>query len=72
MSASDQNSNPLAEDKLLRLDLIIAPKGPLPISASSWWAGVASGRFPKPVKLGPRTSAWRVEEIRKLIAQGVD
>ena len=39
----------------------------IPVSRSSWWAGVKSGRFPKPVKLGPRTTAWRVSEIRTLI-----
>jgi prophage regulatory protein len=38
----------------------------VPVSKSSWWAGVKSGRFPKPVKLGPRTTDWRVEEIRAL------
>lgn len=38
-----------------------------PISRSSWWAGVSAGRYPKPVKLGPRTTAWRVEDIRRLI-----
>ena len=51
----------------LRLSAIIGPDGPIPISRSSWWAGVASGRFPKPVKLGPRTTAWRVEDIAALI-----
>ena len=39
----------------------------IPVSLSSWWAGVKSGRPPKPVKLGPRTTAWRVSEIRTLI-----
>ena len=39
----------------------------IPVGKSTWWAGVKSGRFPKPVKLGPRTTAWRVEEIRALI-----
>lgn len=39
----------------------------IPISRSSWWAGVKSGRYPKPVKLGPRTTAWSVESIRSLI-----
>ena len=39
----------------------------LPISASSWWAGVAEGRFPKPVKLGPNTTAWRWEDIQGLL-----
>jgi len=38
-----------------------------PISASSWWAGVAEGRFPKPVKLGPNTTAWRREDIQDLL-----
>lgn len=36
----------------------------IPVGKSTWWAGVKSGRFPKPVKLGPRTTAWRVEDIR--------
>ena len=39
----------------------------IPISRSSWWAGVRCGRFPRQTKLGPRTSAWRVDEIRALI-----
>ena len=38
-----------------------------PIGKSQWWEGVKSGRFPTPVKLGPRTTAWRVEDIRALI-----
>lgn len=38
-----------------------------PVGKSTWWAGVKSGRYPKPVKLGPRTTAWRVEHIRELI-----
>jgi len=39
----------------------------VPVGKSTWWAGVASGRFPQAVKLGPRTTAWRVEDIRKLL-----
>ena len=38
-----------------------------PIGKSAWWEGCRSGVFPKPVKLGPRTSAWRVEDIRALM-----
>ncbi|MBS0213193.1 MAG: AlpA family phage regulatory protein [Proteobacteria bacterium] len=41
-----------------------------PVSATTWWDGVRTGRFPKPVKLGPRTTAWRVEDIRALIDAG--
>jgi predicted DNA-binding transcriptional regulator AlpA len=51
----------------LRLDMILAPLGPLPISRSSWWNKVRSGEYPQPVKLGPRTTAWRVADIVALI-----
>lgn len=39
----------------------------IPVGKSTWWAGVQSGRFPKGIKLGPRTTAWRVEDIRNLL-----
>lgn len=39
----------------------------IPISKSAWWQGCREGRFPKPVKLGPKTTAWRVEDIAALI-----
>jgi predicted DNA-binding transcriptional regulator AlpA len=51
----------------VRFSAILAPTGPIPVSKSTWWAGVKSGRYPKPVKLGPRITAWRVEDIRALI-----
>jgi prophage regulatory protein len=51
----------------VRITSILAPQGPIPVGRSTWWAGVKTGRFPKPVKLGPRTTAWKVEDIRKLI-----
>ena len=39
----------------------------IPVCKSTWWAGVKSGRFPKPVRaLGPRIAVWRVEDIRAL------
>lgn len=53
----------------VRLNQILAPAGPIPVSKSSWWAGVKDGRYPKPVKLGPRTTAWRAKEIRALYEQ---
>jgi len=51
----------------LRLSSILAPRGPIPVSKSTWWAGIKAGRYPKPVKLGPRITAWRIEDIRALI-----
>lgn len=41
----------------------------IPVKKTTWWNGVKSGLYPKPVKLGPRVTAWRVEDIRELIRQ---
>jgi predicted DNA-binding transcriptional regulator AlpA len=64
----------LPETGFLRLAQIIGnPKADppipalIPVSKSTWWEGVKSGRFPAPVKLGPRITAWRIEDIRALI-----
>jgi len=65
----------LPETGFLRLSQIIGnPKANppipaiIPVSKSTWWAGVKSGRYPKPSKsLGERITAWRVEDIRALI-----
>jgi len=61
----------LPETGFVRLASILAPDGPIPVSKSTWWAGIKDGRFPKPIKLGPRTTAWRVEDIRRFIENGV-
>lgn len=51
---------------LVRLKHILAPDGPIPVSKSTWWEGVKSGRFPKPIKLSERVTCWRAEDIRLL------
>lgn len=38
----------------------------IPVSKSTWWAGVREGRFPKPIKLTERTSAWLRSDIEAL------
>lgn len=40
----------------------------LPISQSSWWAGVASGKYPAGTLLSTRTRVWSVQSIRQLLA----
>ncbi len=40
----------------------------IPVSKSTWWKGVRTGRYPASVRtLGPRITAWRVEDIRALV-----
>lgn len=60
----------LPDTGFLRLSSILAPRGPIPVSKSTWWAGIKDGRFPKPVKLGARITVWRVADIRSLIETG--
>lgn len=64
----------LPETGFLRLRQIIGdpkanpPIAPLiPVKKSCWWEGVRTGRFPQPLKLGPRVTVWRVEDIRDFI-----
>jgi prophage regulatory protein len=66
-TAATTTSN-LPHSGFVRLPGILAPNGPIPVSKSTWWAGIKDGRYPKPVKLGPRITAWRVEDIHALIA----
>ncbi len=67
-------NNPLPETGYLRLKQIIGdpkanpPVPPIiPVSRSSWWQGCKDKRYPAPVRIGTRTTVWRVEEIRALI-----
>ena len=59
-------------ERLLRIKDIVGDKSNgippmIPISKSSWWAGVAEGKFPTPIKLGSRTTCWRENEVLALI-----
>lgn len=60
------NINSLPETGFMRLPEILRI---FPVGKSTWWAKVKSGEYPQPVKLGPRITAWRVEDIRELLAR---
>ena len=55
---------PLPETGFVREPTVLSV---YPVSRAAWWAGVKAGRYPKAYKLGPRTTAWRAEDIRALI-----
>ena len=66
--------NSLPATGYLRLSQIVGDKKAgiaaiFPVSKSTWWAGVKSGRYPQPVKLSERCTAWRVEDVLALIEQ---
>jgi len=60
---------PEDDDALVRLSTVLDV---YPVGESTWWAGVASGKYPKPIKLGPKTSAWRAGKIRRLLKSSGD
>ena len=73
------SSSHLPETGFLRLTQIVGnPKADppipaiIPISKSSWWSGVRSGKYPKSIKLGPKTTVWHVDDIRDLIKRQHD
>ena len=41
----------------------------IPISKSTLWRRVMDGTFPAPVKLSPRVTVWRVEDVRRWIEE---
>jgi len=63
------NPESFPKEGFVRLKSIIAPRGPIPIGKSTWWAGVKAGRYPRPIKIGPRVTVWRAADIRDLMDQ---
>jgi predicted DNA-binding transcriptional regulator AlpA len=55
----------LPAEGFVRLETVCAV---MAISRHTWRRGVNAGTYPAPVKLGPRLTRWKVEDIRALIA----
>lgn len=71
------DTNPIPETGLLRLAQIVGnpkanpPVPPIiPVGKTSFLNGVKAGRYPAPIKLGPRTTAWRAADIRHIAEHG--
>lgn len=63
-------------EPLLRLTDIIGRKATatqpgipaiIPVGRTAWWAGVKSGKFPQPIRLGGHMVAWRSSDIAQLV-----
>ena len=63
MALEIQNTNIPTEGFIRLKDLLKL----IPVGKSSWWAGVKTGKYPQPVKLGAKTTAWRNKDILNLI-----
>ncbi len=41
----------------------------IPVSRSTWYRGIKSGRYPKPVKLSVRAVGWKIEAVKNCAAE---
>jgi len=56
----------IPEFGFLRLDDVLRI---IPVSKTTWYNGIRSGRFPKGIRLSQNIVVWRVEDIRNLVKQ---
>ena len=61
----DQSGEPSRIDPILRWSEVAKL---IPISRSHAHFLAAQGKFPKPIKLGPRASGWLLSEIQQWLA----
>ena len=58
--------------RFARVDQIASTKskkGRLPVSPATWWRWVGKGMAPQPIKLGPNTTVWDLDEIEQWLEQ---
>lgn len=66
MAKQKENKSEIPEAGFLRLSQVLRF---YPVSRATWYNGVRDGKYPKPVKLAERISAWRVSDIKRLIEE---
>ena len=60
---------PEDDDAFIRQDVFLAV---YPIGATTLWAGIKAGKYPRPVRISSRVNAWRVRDVRRLLAAAAD
>jgi len=56
----------MQQERLIKIEEVLSI---VPVSRSTWFAGIRSGIYPKQIKLGERSSAWKLSDINKLIEE---
>lgn len=71
--SSPERETPL-EVSYLRLKQIVGDRNAkppipaiVPVGKSTWWKWVQEGKAPAPIKLSPRVTVWRSEEVRRFV-----
>ena len=61
MTISENTDQAKSGIVLIRKDQLLQN---IPLGASTLYEEIAQGRFPKPIKIGRRASAWSVSEVK--------
>jgi len=71
VTAKPEHPSLLSENGFLRLPQIVGDRSStprilpiVPISKSTLWSWVKAEKFPAPIKIGPRTTVWRIADVR--------
>lgn len=56
----------IAGEALIRLPQVLAL---IPVSRSSWYAGIKKNKYPQGIRISSRTTAWRVRDIAALLVK---
>ena len=72
MTMNTENIHAQTISRLLRLSDILAPKGPIPVSKSTWWKKVRTGEYPAAVKVSARVTCWKLQDVMALIKRFED
>lgn len=62
------DTNDLPQTGFLRLPQVLAL---IPVSKTTWWAGIKAGRYPAGVKISSRVTAWRIKDLTPFLNHGL-
>ena len=58
----------MTEDRLIKLPEVLATVG---MKRTAWYAGIKAGKYPKPIKRGPRDTVWPMSAIQKIVSDAI-
>jgi predicted DNA-binding transcriptional regulator AlpA len=65
-SPIEARGNATPENRMIRINELASHKGQrglIPVSRATVWRWVAEGRFPQPVRLSERVTAWNSQTV---------
>lgn len=58
----------MKEDRLIKLPEVLAVVG---MKKTAWYDGIRAGKYPEPIKRGPRDAVWPMSAIQKIVSDTI-